>query len=493
MALRTIYRASLSLLTDLYQLTMAYGYWKTNGSKKEAVFHLSFRNSPFQGGFTVASGLCDLIDFVQNFKYQKEDIEYLATLKTKSGKPLFAKEFLTYLETLKLNLSIAAVPEGTIVFAQEPMVRIEGNLLECQLLESILLNFFNFQSLIATKAARVCLAAGTDTVLEFGMRRAQGIDGALTASRSAYLGGCYATSNVLAGKLFDIPVLGTHAHSWVMSFESELESFEKYGEALPENAIFLVDTYDSLNGIKNAIQVGKKLKEQGYELSGIRLDSGDFTYLSQAARKMLDEAGFQNTFIAASNDLDENLISTLKQQGSKVSVWGVGTKLVTSYDQPALGAVYKLSAIRKNSQCPWEYKIKLSDQAAKISTPGVLQVRRFIKNEEYVGDAIYDESRPLPTQWSIIDPLDVTRRKTIPASAQSFNLLVPVFERGELVYSIPSLQESRLYVKKQLEKFNSTIKRFINPHIYPAGLETSLHAMKMKQISIERKWVEGAA
>src|SRR6185437_2355444 len=349
------------------------------------------------------------------------------------------------------------------------------------LVETALLNLTNFQSLIATKAARVCMAAQGDPVIEFGLRRAQGIDGALTASRAAYIGGCAGTSNVLAGKLFGIPAKGTHAHSWVMSFENELESFEAYAKVMPNNCIFLVDTYDTLEGVRHAIEVGKRLKKQGHKMVGIRLDSGDLAFLSIEARKLLDAEGFKDARIVASNDLNEHLIASLKQQGAAIDTWGVGTMLVTAYDQPALGGVYKLSAIRK-ADGTWQHKIKLSEQAVKVTNPGVLQVRRFRKGKEFIGDAIYNETRALSRDVTIVDPADATRRKHFPAGTKHEDLLVPVLRRGKLVYDLPRLVDIRARAQEQLAMLYPGIKRLDNPHQYPAGLELSLHEFKTELI-----------
>ncbi|MEO8270672.1 MAG: nicotinate phosphoribosyltransferase, partial [Aureliella sp.] len=367
---------SLSLLTDLYQLTMAYGYWKQGKAEQQAVFHLFFRSNPFQGGYAIAAGLGPVLDFVKSFRFFASDVEFLETLTGNDGQPLFEKAFLQYLAELHLALDIDAIPEGTLVFPHEPLLRVRGPILQCQLLETALLNIINFQSLIATKAARIVMSARGDAVLEFGLRRAQGIDGALAASRAAFIGGCAATSNVLAGKQFGIPVKGTHAHSWVMSFDTELEAFGAYAAAMPNNCVFLVDTYDTLDGVRHAITVGNWLRETGHEMVGIRLDSGDLAWLSIEARKLLDAAGLHDATIVASNDLDERLIASLKQQGATIGVWGVGTKLVTAYDQPALGGVYKLGAI-EDVTGHWHPKIKLSEQWIKTSTPGIQQVRRY--------------------------------------------------------------------------------------------------------------------
>lgn len=475
--LSALYRPALGLLTDLYQLTMAYGYWKTKTANQEAVFHLYFRANPFQGGFTVACGLQSVVDYLKGFEFREEDVAYLATLKGSNGQPLFEKDFLVYLKDLKLTCDVDAVTEGTVVFPYQPLVRVKGPILQCQLLESCLLNLVNFQTLIATKAARVCLAAQGDPVVEFGLRRAQGIDGGLSASRAAYVGGASATSNVLAGRLFGIPVSGTHAHSWVMSFENEIEAFEAYVGAMPNNAILLVDTYDTLKGVQNAINAGKKLRAKGYELGGIRLDSGDLAYLSIAARKLLDDAGFKDTRIVASNDLDENIITSLKSQGAAINVWGVGTRLATAYDQPALGGVYKLSAIRKPG-ASWQYRIKVSDQNVKTSIPGIHQVKRFVGETGYLGDSIYDVEMGLDATLTTIDPLDMTRRKTFPKNAKQFDLLVPVMRAGKLVYEPPSAAEARAHAFAELALLHPTIKRFVNPHFYPVGLDPKLFELR---------------
>ena len=477
----TLPAGSLALLTDLYELTMAYGYWKSGSVEKEAVFQLAFRNAPFHSGFTVAAGLAAAIEYLSDFAFRDSDLDYLRTINGSDGKCLFAPEFLRYLKDLRLTCDVEAIPEGTVVFPHEPLLRVQGPILQAQILETALLNFFNFQSLIATKAARICLAAQGDPVVEFGLRRAQGIDGGLTATRAAYVGGCAATSNLLAGKLYGIPVAGTHAHSWVLAFESELEAFRNFAEALPNNAVFLVDTYNSLEGVRHAVAVGRQLRAQGHPLAGIRLDSGDLAFLSVAARKILDEAGFSDTVIIGSNDLDEHLITSLKQQGAKIGCWGVGTRLVTGYDHLALGGVYKLSAIR-NPGGPWQYKVKISEQAAKNTNPGILQVRRFQSGGEFMGDAIYDVSRAIPSDFVIVDPLNLTRRKHIGPDTAWEDLLVPIFRGGRLVYEVPSLQATRARVQQQLAMLHPGVKRFDNPHEYPAGLELSLHEFKTRLI-----------
>lgn len=479
--LNQIYRTGLSLLTDLYQLTMASGYWETGTSERQAVFHLYFRKNPFQGGFTVAAGLQSVIDFVSDFGFTSEDCGYLAELKGNDGNRLFSAEFLDYLKDLKLTCDIDGVAEGTVVFPHQPLLRVKGPILQCQILETALLNLVNFQSLVATKAARIKGIAGDDQVLEFGLRRAQGIDGSLSASRAAYVGGCDATSNVLAGKIFGIPVKGTHAHSWVMSFEDELTAFEQYAAAMPNNCVFLVDTYDTLEGVKNAIRAGEKLRDQGHQLAGIRLDSGDLAYLSIEARKMLDDAGFENAVIVASNDLDEETISSLKSQGSQIAVWGVGTRLATAYDQPALGGVYKLGAMQ-DEQGNWEPKIKLSEQAIKTSNPGILQTRRYFDSGLATADLIYDQTVPLSDELYIVDPLDNTRMRKVQPDWEHKDLLEPVTRQGKVVFEAEPLDEIRNRALNQVQQFHPAIRRLANPHEYPVGLEKSLQERKTSLI-----------
>ncbi|WP_159470912.1 nicotinate phosphoribosyltransferase [Dyadobacter sp. 3J3] len=472
-----LYDTSLSLLTDLYQLTMAYGYWKSGKAEQEAVFNLYFRKHPFQGGFTIACGLSSVIDYLNEYRIDEEDLEYIGSLTGSDGKVLFETEFLDYLRTMEFKCSVDAIPEGTVVFPNEPLLRIQGPVLQCQLLETPLLNLLNFQSLIATKAARMRLIAKDDALLEFGLRRAQGPDGGMTASRAAYIGGFDATSNVLAGKLYGIPVKGTHAHSWVMSFDSELESFENYAKYMPNNVTLLVDTYDSIQGVENAIIVGNQLRKRGYELGGIRLDSGDLAYLSIEARKLLDEAGFEKTNIVASNDLDEYIMDSLKIQGAKINVWGIGTKLVTAFDQPALGGVFKLAAIR-NGSGEWDYKLKLSEQAIKVSTPGIQQVRRFKDAKGFISDMIFNIETPLSGKPTMVDPYDFTKTRSFSETECYEDLLVAIFAEGKLVYSLPSIHETRERVEQQLAHFHRGIKRFVNPHTYPVGLEKDLFDMK---------------
>jgi nicotinate phosphoribosyltransferase len=479
------YGQSLTLLTDFYQLTMASAAWKSGADKREGVFHLIFRRSPFQGGFTVAAGLGPALDYLRGWRFSDDDLAYLASLRAAGGEPMFEPAFLEYLRALEPRLDIDAVPEGTVVFPQEPLLRVSGPIVPCMLLETPLLTLINFQTLIATKAARVCIAARGEPVLEFGLRRAQGVDGALAASRAAYIGGCAATSNVLAGKLLGIPLRGTHAHSWVMLFDGELEAFEAFARAMPHNVVLLVDTYDTLQGVRNAIEVGRMLRAQGRDLFGIRLDSGDLAWLSIEARKMLDAAGFEKTGILASNELDEHLIASLHQQGARIAMWGVGTRLVTGGDDPALTGVYKLSAVRKPGG-PWQRRIKLSEQSAKVSVPGILQTRRFIARGEMAGDLMYDIEDGVSAQ-TLIDPLDNTRRKTIPAGTPFEDLLVPVVRDGRQVYKSPALPELRERTQAQLALLHAGIKRFVHPHSYPVGVDPALYERRTRMILEARK------
>lgn len=480
-----------ALLTDLYQLTMAYGYWKTGRAEHEAVFHLHFRKPPFGGGYTVAAGLEQALDWLRSFHFAAEDLAFLATIPGNDGKPIFAADFLAYLADLRLSVDIDAMPEGTVVFPHQPLLRVRGPILQGQLLETALLCLLNFNTLIATKAARICQAARGEPVLEFGLRRAQGLDGALSASRAAYIGGCASTSNVLAGKRFGIPVRGTHAHSWVMSFDDELEAFDAYAGAMPNNCVFLVDTYDTLDGVRHAIAVARRLRERGHEMVGIRLDSGDLAWLSIQARRLLDEAGFPKAAIVASNDLDERTITSIKDQGGTIAVWGVGTKLVTAYDQPALGGVYKLAAIRAPGGA-WKPCIKLSEQAVKVSNPGMQNVRRFIQAGEAVGDVLWDELHPAPHDWIMVDPADHTRRKRMPGQAQQEELLAPVLRGGRQIYQPPPLAEVRARTQAQLALFHQGVKRLDNPHAYPVGLEQGLHERKTALIVAARTRKEQA-
>ena len=480
MPINDLYKHSLALLTDLYQLTMAYGYWKHGLAEREAVFHLTYRKNPFGGGYAITCGLAQVIEWLEEFRFDEDDTQYLATLTGNDSKPLFANEFLDYLLDLRFSCDVDAIAEGTVVFPHEPLIRVQGPLLQCQILETGLLNIINFQSLIATKASRVCASSRGDSVLEFGLRRAQGIDGGLSASRAAYIGGCSATSNVLAGKLFDIPVKGTHAHSWVMAFDDERHAFSAYADAMPHNCTLLIDTYDSISGIKNAIEIGLHLREQGHKLIGIRLDSGDLTELSITARQLLDEAGLAEAVIVASNDLDEHSIAKCKESGAKINVWGVGTRMVTAFDQPALGGVYKLSAIEDGGQ--WKYRVKTSDDPVKVSNPGIQQVRRFFNESEFVRDVIFDETMGCVDQ-SMLAGDSARKQEDLPARFDYLDLLEPVFRRGRLVGETPETASVRERSMEELIMLPAKCRKLSNPATYQVGIDSQLLQLKMTLMS----------
>jgi nicotinate phosphoribosyltransferase len=485
-AIRELYRPSLATLTDLYELTMGSGYLSTGLSERQAVFTLSFRSLPFGGGYAVAAGLDDALEILENLRFEGADIEHLASLRGVTGKPLFPVAFLDHLAAFGFTCDVDAIPEGTVVFANEPLVRVSGPLLQAQLVESLLLTVIGFQTLVATKAARVVEAAGGGSILEFGLRRAQGPDGALSAARAAYIGGVAATSNVLAGRLSGIPVRGTHAHSWVQVFGDEQAAFDAYADAQPDNVTLLVDTYDSLAGVAHAIETGRKLKARGGTLDAIRLDSGDLAYLSIEARRLLDAAGFTETKVVASNDLDEHTIASLRAEGARIDIWGVGTKLDTCFDQPALGAIYKLTAICEPGG-GWRYPVKVSELSAKTSIPGVLGVRRYVDSTgRFRADMIYDEDLPDPDGDVIVDPADALHMRAIDPAWRREELLVPALRSGERVTAAPSLEEIRGRARDQLGRLHPAIRRLLNPHVYPVGLERGLHNRRTELV-LERR------
>jgi nicotinate phosphoribosyltransferase len=461
---------------------MACGYWNAGVSDYEAAFHATFRENPFSGEFTVACGLATAIDFLRAFHFNDTEIEYLASQRGNDGEPLFSAGFLDYLRTLRLTCEIDAIPEGTLVFPNEPLIRVCGPIIQCQLLETALLNILNFESLIATKAARVCMAAENDPVIEFGLRRAQGVDGGLTAARAACVGGCVGTSNLQAGQRFGIPVSGTQAHSWIMFFESESEAFEAYAKAMPNNCVFLVDTYNSLDGVRHAIDAAKQLRKNGHEMIGVRLDSGDRVALSIEARRMLDQAGFTTAKIVCSGDLDEYAIADMKRCGAKIDMWGVGTKLTTGQPDGALGGIYKLGAVRRPGG-QWQYRIKLSDERAKTSVPGLLQVLRFHEpHGTFVADAIYEIDHAPGESCTIVN-LETEKKRQIPARTDHSDLLVPIFRAGELVYQAPKLERSREHASTQIGCAPPEILRLVDPTPYKTGLEQSLHELRSTLIA----------
>jgi nicotinate phosphoribosyltransferase len=471
-----------ALTTDLYEVTMACGYWNAGVSDHDAAFHVTFRENPFGGEFTVACGLATAINFLSTFHFDETEIDYLASQRGNDSNPLFTRGFLDYLRGLRLTCDIDAIPEGTLVFPNEPLIRVCGPVIPCQLLETALLTILNFQSLIATKAARVCLAADNDAVIEFGLRRAQGVDGGLTSARAAYIGGCAGTSNLQAGERFGIPVSGTQAHSWIMFFETEREAFEAYARAMPNNCVFLVDTYNSIDGVRHAIDVARQLRKQGHEMIGVRLDSGDRAALSIEARRMLDQAGFTNAKIVCSGDLDEFAIAEMKRRGAKIDIWGVGTKLTTGQPDAALGGIYKLAAVRKPGE-HWRDRIKLSDDPAKTSYPGLLQVRRFHQPDgKFIADAIYEVDHAVSEPWVIVD-LATGKATEISAKTKHTDLLIPIFRHGELVYRAPTIEASREHTRRQLSRLSPEIVTLDRPRPYEVGLEKSLYELRSTLIA----------
>ncbi len=449
-----------ALLTDQYELVMAQGYWQLEMAEQEAVFYLGYRSNPFGGDYVIACGLAEIIKYLVNYRFSESDIAYLQGLHSSDGEPTFSPKFLQYLSELKFTCSVDAVPEGTLVQPKEPLLRIQGPLLQCQILETALINFMNFASLIATKASRVYLAAQGDETMEFGLRRAQGPDGGVTASRAAFIGGCDSTSNLLAGKMYSIPIRGTQAHSWIMAFPSELEAFRAFAKTMKDKTVLLVDTYDTITGVNNAIKVGHELGSEGYDLAAVRLDSGDLVALSKITRQMLDEAGFTNTRIVASGDLDEYTIREMKESGAAINAWGVGTRLVTAYDQPALNTIYKLAAI-KNDRGDWDYKLKISDAVKKTTLAGIHQVRRYSTHEKFMGDCVYD------IELGITDEF-------LPGAEQYEDLLVPIFKNGELVYEQPSIVAMQARTRLQLKMF------LAGDVEYPVALEGNLMKLQEK-------------
>ncbi len=473
--------ASLGCLTDLYQLTMAQGYWKAGRSRWQAVYHLTFRSCPFGGGFAIASGLETAAEWLADLHFSADEIDYLAGLNSPGGAPMFDPDFLRVLAALRLSLDVDAVREGALVFPHEPLIRVTGPLLQAQLVETGLLCLVNFETLIASKAARVRLAAGDDAVLEFGLRRAQGWDGGLAASRAAIVGGCNATSNVLAGRMFGAPVAGTHAHSWVMSFDDEAESFRTYATGQPDNVILLVDTYDTRRGVERAIAVGHELAGQGITLRGIRLDSGDLVALSQAARARLDAEGFHETKVIASGDLDEHAIARLKADGARIDTWGVGTRLATASDEPALGGVYKLSAIRPHADAAWQPRLKRSDTPAKSSFPGRIETVRFCRDGQFVADCLFSwdaggypmADEPL-IRLASHEPLEVPQEH-----AARFEL-VPWFRQGRRIRPAETLDTARDRARSQLAALPEACRRLEHPQPYPVGLSAGLHQLRQR-------------
>lgn len=478
---------NLTLLTDLYELTMMQGYYKT-GEHGSVIFDVFYRSNPSGSGYAIACGLEQVIDYIKNLSFSYDDIDYLR------GLGIFDEDFLAYLAGYHFSGDIYAIPEGTVVFPKEPLLKVIAPIMEAQLIETAILNIINHQSLIATKASRVCYAAKGDGVMEFGLRRAQGPDAGTLGARAAMIGGCVGTSNVLAGQLFDVPVLGTHAHSWIMSFKDEYTAFKTYAEMYPNACTLLVDTYDTLNsGVPNAIRVFQEMKDAGIKPKsyGIRLDSGDLAYISKKARQMLDEAGFEDAVIAASSDLDEYLIDSLKAQGSTIASWGVGTNLITSADCPAFGGVYKLAALKPAGTDEFIPKIKISENPVKITNPGNKTVYRIYDKETgkikadlicLVGET-YDPEEDL----QIFDPVYTWKKSTIPGGTYSIREIIkPVFIKGQCVYDSPSTMEIRAYCQNELNTLWDETRRLVNPKEVYVDLSEPLFRLRNELLDAKK-------
>ncbi len=475
---------NFTLLTDFYELTMMQGYLKSGKHKEKVIFDMFYRKNPCGNGFAICCGLEQVVEYIRNLHFSEEDIDYLRSLGT------FDEDFIEYLRGFHFTGDIYAIPEGTVVFPKEPLIKVVAPVIEAQLVETAILNLVNHQSLIATKAYRVVHAAQGDGVMEFGLRRAQGPDAGIYGARAAVIAGCIGTSNVYAGQKFHMPVLGTHAHSWIMSFPTELEAFKAYARLYPNNCILLVDTYDTLkSGVKNAILCYDAMKEEGITLKrfGIRLDSGDLAYLSKKARKMLDEAGYPEAIISASNDLDENLIASLKAQGACITSWGVGTNLITSESQPSFGGVYKLAATYSDDG-KWVPKIKLSENSEKITNPGNKQIYRIIEKDsgkvfaDYI--ALEEERFSEAEDLVLFDPIDTWKKSTLKGGSYEMRpLLVPIFLGGKLVYNCPSVEEIKAYCKKEQESLWEECRRLTNPHAVHVDLSDKLYEMKKRLLA----------
>ena len=473
-------KQNLTLMTDLYELTMMQGYFRNKDRNETVIFDAFYRNNPMDSGYSICAGLEQVIDYINNLHFEDDDIAYLRSLG------IFGEDFLDYLRDFHFSGDIYAIPEGSIMFPREPMIKVIAPIMEAQLVETAILNIINHQSLIATKTSRVCFAARGDGIMEFGLRRAQGPDAGTLGARAAMIGGCVGTSNVLAGQLFDVPVKGTHAHSWIMSFPDEYTAFKTYADLYPDACILLVDTYDTLrSGVPNAIRVFKEMREKGIDLKGygIRLDSGDLAYLTKKARKMLDDAGFEDAIISASSDLDEYLIDSLKTQGAAITSWGVGTNLITSKDNPAFGGVYKLAAVMGDDGT-FIPKIKLSENSEKITNPGNKTVYRVYDADGMIkadlitlADETYDESQPL----LLFDPVE-TWKKTLmePGEYSMREIMVKVFDKGECVYDSPNVMDIQKYCKQEQATLWDESKRLINPQVVHVDLSQKLYDLKQE-------------
>ena len=471
---------NLTLLTDLYELTMMQGYFKEKDANETVIFDMFYRTNPHGNGFAICAGLEQAIEYIKGLHFDESDIEYLRSLN------IFAEDFLEYLSTFRFTGDIYAIPEGTVVFPRESLIKVIAPIMQAQLVETALLTIINHQSLIATKTERIVHAAKGDGVMEFGLRRAQGADAGTYGARAAMIAGCIGTSNVLCGKMFDVPVKGTHAHSWIMSFPDELTAFRTYAKLYPNACILLVDTYDTLNsGIPNAIKVFTEMREAGIPLTfyGIRLDSGDLAYLSKKAKKMLDAAGFPDAVISASNDLDEYLIDSLKIQGAAITSWGVGTNLITSKDCPSFGGVYKLAAIKDRHTGKFIPKIKLSENTEKVTNPGNKTIQRIYDKEtgKIIADLIclVDEEFDEKNSLLLFDPIETWKKTHLaPGTYTMRELLVPIFKNGKCVYESPKVMDIREYCKKEQETLWDESRRLVNPHEIHVDLSNELWHMK---------------
>lgn len=483
-------RQNLTLLTDLYELTMMQGYFKNENANQTVIFDMFYRTNPLESGYAVMAGLEQLIQYIKELRFEKEDIDYLRSLN------IFREDFLEYLKSFRFTGTIYSIPEGEVIFPREPIVKVIAPIMQAQLVETAILNIINHQSLIATKTSRVCFAAKGDGVMEFGLRRAQGPDAGTYGARAAMIGGCIGTSNVLCGQLFDVPVKGTNAHSWVMSFPDELTAFRKYAEIYPDACLLIADTYDSLkSGVPNAIKVFEELREKGIHPKqyGVRFDSGDLAYLSKKARKMLDDAGFPDAIISASNDLDEFLIDSLKAQGAMITSWGVGTNLITSKDWPAFGGVYKLAAVRAKDGT-FIPKIKLSENSEKITNPGNKKIYRVYDEEGKIkADLICleDETFSEKEDLLLFDPQEPWKKTYLkPGQFTLREIMIKVFDEGKCVYDSPSVMEMREFCKKELDTLWDETRRLVNPHNVHVDLSRKLYDMKinlLNEMSVEGK------
>lgn len=473
-------KRNLTLLTDLYELTMMQGYYMEKDANETAVFDIFYRSNPNRNGYSVFAGLAQVIEYIENLQFEDDDIDYLRT----TG--LFKEDFLSYLKDFKFTGDIYSMPEGSVMFPREPILKVIAPIMEAQFIETAILNIINHQSLIATKASRVVQSAKGDAILEFGLRRAQGPDAGIYGARAAMIGGCAATSNVLAGKMFDVPVKGTHAHSWIMSFADELSAFRTYARLYPKGCILLVDTYDTLkSGVPNAIKVFSEMKAEGIKLQnyGIRLDSGDLAYLSKKARQMLDKAGFKDALISASNDLDEYIINSLKLQGAQIDLWGVGTHLITSKDCPAFGGVYKLAAIMDKNSNTFIPKIKLSENTEKVTNPGNKKILRIYNKSQHkiLADLICLEEETLDSKNELLlfDPIETWKKTLLAPNSYEFReMLIPIIKNGKCIYTSPNVMEIRAYCEVEKESLWDESKRFEYPHRIYVDLSQKLWDMK---------------